>query len=77
MPNETAGPAARLSEHVAIVECADEVTLDELLAGPLGPHVVRRLSETVAVVDHAHFELLLKGLARAGYTPSVSGEARA
>lgn len=77
MPNETVRSAARLSEHVAIVECADEATLNELVAGPLGAHVVRRLSETVAVVNHAHIESLLKGLAKAGYTPSVSGEARA
>lgn len=76
MPSETAG-VARLSEQVSIVECADEATLDELLAGPLGSHVVRRISDTVAVVDHAHIEALLKGLAKAGYTPSVSGEARA
>ena len=67
-------PAARLYRGVALVECADAATLAELMAGPLGRYVVRRLSDTVAVVDHAHFEAIVEALRRGGYTPSVRGE---
>ena len=68
-------PAARLYRGVALVECADAATLAELMAGPLGRYVVRRLSETLAVVDHAHLDLLVKTLEKSGYTPRVSGAA--
>lgn len=69
--------AARLYRHTSLIECADEATLTEVLAGPIGRHVVRRLSPTVVVVDHAQGEAILKALRKAGHTPRVSGEERA
>src|SRR5437764_97237 len=59
-------PAARLYRGAALVECADAATLAELMAGPLGRYVVRRLSDTVAVVDHAHFEAIVEALLAGG-----------
>jgi hypothetical protein len=67
---------ARLYRNVALIECADSATLGEVLAGVSGRHVVRRLSDTVVVVDHAHVDTVLKALRRSGYTPRVSGEER-
>ena len=46
---------------------------DQVLAGFAGRHVVRRLGDTVVVVDHAQVEPILKALRKAGYTPRVSG----
>lgn len=66
-------PAARLYRNLALIECADPAALGEVLAGVAGRHVVRRLSETVVVVDHAQVETILKALRKAGYTPRVSG----
>ena len=65
--------AAHLLQNLALLECADPATLDEVTAGPLGRYVVRRLSDTIAVVDHAHLDLLVKTLEKSGYTPRVSG----
>lgn len=67
---------ARLFRHVSLIECADAATLTEVLAGPAGHHVVRRLSDTVVVVDHNQVELILKVLRKAGYTPRISSEER-
>ncbi len=65
--------SAHLYQNLALLECADASTLDEVTAGPLGRYVVRRLSDTIAVVDHAHLDLLVKTLEKSGYTPRVSG----
>ncbi len=67
---------ARLYRNLSLIECADEATLTEVLAGPIGRHVVRRLSETVVVVDHAQAEVILKALRKAGHTPRVTSEER-
>ena len=72
----TTPPHADLYRNLALIECADAATLTEVLAGVAGRHVVRRLSETVVVVDHAQVEVVLKALRKAGYTPRVSGEER-
>ena len=76
-----AGPeqrqAARLYRNLTLIECADAATLSEVLAGPTGQQVVRRLSDTVVVVDHSQVEPILKALRKAGYTPRVSSEERA
>ena len=69
-------PVARLYRNLALIECADPAALSEVLAGMAGRHVVRRLSDTVVVVDHAHVEAIVKALRKAGYTPRVSGEER-
>lgn len=67
---------ARLYRNLAIIECVDAPTLAEVLAGPSGRYVVRRLSDTVVVVDHAHADDILKALQKAGYTPKVTSEER-
>ncbi len=67
---------ARLFRNLSLIECADAATLAEVLAGPAGRHVVRRLSDRVVVVDHTQVEQILKALRKAGYTPRVSGEGR-
>jgi hypothetical protein len=73
----TARPAARLSRNVALVECADAATLGEVAAGPLGRYIVRRLSDTVVVVDHARVEQILGALRKGGYNPRVSNQGEA
>ncbi len=73
----TAAPVAQLYRNIAIIECADAATLAEVTAGPLGRWVVRRLSDTVVVVDHAQVEQILNVLQKGGYTPKVTaGERR-
>ncbi|CAA9579916.1 MAG: UDP-glucose 4-epimerase [uncultured Thermomicrobiales bacterium] len=67
---------ARLYRNLSLIECADAATLAEVLAGPTGRHVVRRLSDTVVVVDHTQVEPILKALSKAGYTPRVSSGER-
>lgn len=67
---------ARLFDHVAVVESVDAATMDELLAGPLARHVVRRLTETVVVIDHAYFDPIVAVLNKAGYTPRITDEGR-
>jgi hypothetical protein len=67
---------ARVFRNISLIECADAATLAEVLAGPAGQHVVRRLSETVVVVDHSQVEPILKALRKSGYTPRVSSEER-
>ena len=67
---------ARLYRNTSLIECADAATLAEVLAGPAGRHLVRRLSDTVVVVDHMHVEPILKGLRKAGHTPRIIGDGR-
>lgn len=76
MSEPIATASAHLFQNIALLECADAATLAEVRAGPLGRYVVRTLSETVAVVDHAHVDAVLKALRKAGYTPKISGEER-
>ncbi len=65
-------PSARLYRNIALIECADEATLAEVSAGPLGRYIVRRLSPTVVVVDHAQGDAIVKALQKGGYTPKVT-----
>ena len=76
MPTPDITNSARLYRNLTLIECADPDTLTEVLAGPAGQHVVRRLSETVVVVDHTQAEAILKALRKAGYTPRVTSEER-
>lgn len=62
----------RLYRNIALIEFADEALLAEVIAGPLGRHVVRRISETVIVVDHAQVDSIVKALRKGGYTPRVT-----
>ena len=77
MPPLDPVPSAQLYRNIALIECADAATLAEIAAGPLGRYVVRRLSETVVVVDHAQVDTIIKALHKAGYTPRITaGERR-
>jgi fructose-1,6-bisphosphatase/inositol monophosphatase family enzyme len=76
MTASESGTPARLYRNLSLIECADATTLTEVLAGPTGRHVVRRLSDTVVVVDHAQADTILKALRKAGYTPRVTSEER-
>ena len=77
MPPLDPAPSAQLYRNIALIECADAATLAEIAAGPLGRYVVRRLSETVVVVDHAQVDTIIKALHKAGYTPRITaGERR-
>ncbi len=67
-----APPSARLYRNIALIECADEATLAEVSAGPLGRFIVRRLSPTVVVVDHTRADAIIKALQKGGYTPKVT-----
>jgi hypothetical protein len=67
---------ARLYRNISLIECVDAATLAEVVAGPVGRHVVRQLSDTVVVVDHMHVEPILKALRKAGYTPRIIGDGR-
>lgn len=64
--------ASRLYRNIALIEFADAALLAEVIAGPVGRHVVRRLSETIIVVDHAQVDAVVKSLRKGGYTPRVT-----
>jgi hypothetical protein len=64
---------ARLYINVALLECADKAALEEVLASGLSSYVVRRMSDTVAIVDHARLEDIVAHLRKRGYTPKVTG----
>lgn len=63
---------ARLYRNIALIEFADPTIAAEVAAGPLGRYIVRRLSETAVVIDHAHVDLVVKTLQKGGYTPRVT-----
>jgi hypothetical protein len=63
-----------LYSNVAIVECADQAGLEQLLAAGLRRYLVRRLSDTAAVVDHQRLADVHKLLKRLGETPRVTVE---
>jgi hypothetical protein len=60
--------------NAAIVECAEEKTLDELLTGGLLPFVVRRLGPTVVQVDHQRLTEIRRLFDRLGQTPRITRE---
>lgn len=59
-------------QNVALLECASEAILEEALsATPLKYAVVRRISPTVVLVDHAQSAELVKALTKKGYEPRI------
>jgi hypothetical protein len=64
---------AILHQHVALIECADDVALDELLAAtPLAVHVIRKLSPRAVLVDPEYIDAVVQVMLQKGYTPRIS-----
>lgn len=62
----------KVHRNVSVVEVGDPVLLTELTAATsLADFVVRRLSETVVVVDSTRLPELLEELVRRGYAHRV------
>jgi hypothetical protein len=62
-----------LHQNVALIECADDVTLEELMAAtPLPAHVIQQLSPRVVIVDPEYLDAVLQAMTQKGYTPRVS-----
>jgi hypothetical protein len=73
LPIEEADPALpTVLVGVSVIECADKVALDELLAGGLQRFVVQRLSDTAAIVDHQQVAAVTQVLRKHGYPPKVT-----
>ncbi len=67
-----AGGPALVHQNVTLLECASPAILDEALsATPLKFAVVRRISPTVVLVDHARLDELVKALTKKGYEPRI------
>jgi len=64
---------ATLHRNVALIECTDDVALDELRAAtPLSAHVIRQLSPRVVIVDPDYLEVVIQAMIQKGYTPRIS-----
>jgi hypothetical protein len=63
----------KLYVNVALLECADKAALEEVLAAGLAGYVVRRVSDTAAIIDHARGDDIVAHLRKRGYTPKVTG----
>jgi len=63
-----------LFANVALIECADQTALEEVLAAGLDRFVVQRLSETAVVIDHERLDEVIRLLRRQGHTPKVTQE---
>lgn len=64
-------------ENVVLIECEDELALDELKAAvDLASCVVKQLSPRAVLVDPETADALIQRMQRKGYTPRViTGEA--
>ena len=64
---------AILHQHVALIECADDIALEELMAAtPLPAHVIRQVSSRVVIVDPEYVDTVIQAMVQKGYTPRVS-----
>jgi hypothetical protein len=64
---------ATLHQNVALIECADDIALEELMAAtPLPAHVIRQLSPRAVIVDPEYLDAIIQAMVRKGYTPRVS-----
>ncbi|MCL5996440.1 MAG: hypothetical protein M1546_10370 [Chloroflexi bacterium] len=62
-----------LHDNLPIIETADKLLLDTLMADPLIAHfILVRLSDTEAAVAPDKFDALLLRLRKIGHTPKVS-----
>jgi hypothetical protein len=63
---------AILHENVSLIECADDVALEELMvATPLSAHVIQKLSPKVVLVDPEYLDNVIQALSNKGYTPRI------
>ena len=64
---------AILHQHVALIECDDDIALEELMAAtPLPAHVIRQVSSRVVIVDPEYLDIVIQAMVQKGYTPRVS-----
>jgi hypothetical protein len=64
---------AILHQNVALIECSEEIILDELTAvTPLAAHVIRQVSPRVVLVDPEYLESVVQAMTQKGYTPRIS-----
>jgi hypothetical protein len=60
--------------NVALIECADDLGLEELMvATPLPAHAIRYLSQRLVLVDPEYVDRVLQAMIQKGYTPRVEG----
>jgi hypothetical protein len=63
---------AILHQNVALIECAEDVALEELLAAtPLAVHVIRKLSPRAVLVDPEYVDAIVQVMIQKGYTPRI------
>jgi len=75
-PAQAALAAPLLHTHLTLVETAEPELLEELLADRrVGPLLVARLSDCVAVVAPGHAKEVQRWLLKAGHTPRIVGGA--
>ena len=66
------GGTGLVHQNVTLLECASPEILEEALsATPLKYAVVRRLTPTAVLVDHAQAPELVKALTKKGYEPRI------
>lgn len=71
-PAEAPLTAPLLHTHLTLVETAEPELLEELLADRrVGPLLVARLSDCVAVVAPGHANEVQRSLLKAGHTPRI------
>ena len=71
-PAQASLAAPLLHTHLTLVETAEPELLEELLADRrVGPLLVARLSDCVAVVAPGHAEEARRWLLKAGHTPRI------
>ena len=69
------GPGVRLHENISLIEVADRISLDVILADATAQKcLLTRLSDTVAIVAPGRYDALLARLLRLGHTPKVLAE---
>jgi hypothetical protein len=63
-----------LHQNVALIECADDLALEELMAAtPLPAHAIRQLTPRAVIVDPDYVDAVLQAMTQKGYTPRVMG----
>lgn len=64
---------AVVHDNLPLIEVADAITLDQLLADTaVADAIVRRLAPTVALIDPAKVDAVIARLKKLGHLPKVS-----